>query len=436
MNLRVFFAFVFGLLLGGAITALVAFPRKYGIAVNTSVSSTIAGVPTDARVARLSVADAFSRLVDDMSAGDLKSAAEACLKITNPVERDGVLAGVFERWLKENPDHAVQFARSANPSVRAHVTELMFRCWGRVDAAKALRSLQENPDFRKNDKLFALTYSGWSEVDPVAAQAQVAALPFTLKREAALDGVGRVLIEDDPSKALNWAVSLAPSRGRSAIIDRAGKLIAATDPQRVIELASKQGADGLRLSLLQTALYFVAKSDPNTAFTQLDSYGGKDATARSFLSRSIFKAIAESSPTEALKKFEQVIDPREQKEAFTAISSEWASQDVKAAAQWTGTLPDSPLKSVALTTVVNEWLDQDQPSALDWITNLPSTNNRSYAIAVACGKLAFEFPDMMVDLANSIPDREMRRRALNTIDSKWNTLSQDQAAKLRHRMVY
>lgn len=350
--------------------------------------------------------------------------------------RRGLIAKALQDWIQADPLAALAYVKRNDPRGDSELAETFFSVWGQIAGAAAIEQINRDPQFRRNaPKLVSAAVSGWAESDLPSASTYVTEMPFTAQREAAIETLGRIYAQRNPREAIDWAGRLPASRGAGAVIERAGRLLAENDPAAVVNLARDTGNPAVKAGLLQAGYVNWGARDSTSALRSLEQFND-DGPLKAMLTQKVIEGLAQTDPSAAVQLLNTQSDPKLRRNGTAVLAREWAASDPQSAATWAMSQPDDQSKTAALTGVVNEWIEKDESTALKWISELPSAATRSYAIAVASSKLAFEYPEMMIDLANSIPDKDLRRRALDSIDSRWMTLDQRKAAILKQKMQY
>jgi len=175
-------------------------------------------------------------------------------------------------------------------------------------------------------------------------------------------------------------------------------------------------------------------------------------SVRNELYSPFFRQWACADPASAGAKLRQCYDASPERASFWGdligqVAAQWASGDLHGAITWSQSLPDGPVKSLALLQVSYRWtaLDpvgasafasqQNDPallgnvagiwaatdpnSAVAWATGLPAGAGRDAAVSRVIAVLAQKSPEAALAYADRLPADETRNRAMVTAISIW-----------------
>lgn len=101
--------------------------------------------------------------------------------------------------------------------------------------------------------------------------------------------------------------------------------------------------------------------------------------------------------------------------AVARIGGQWAVRDPVAAVGWLETLPAGGGQSAGLRTAFGDWEDRDPVAASQYLMNMPRSPQRDSSISGFSSGYAWQDPAMAVAWANDIADPGLRQQTLTSV---------------------
>jgi hypothetical protein len=98
--------------------------------------------------------------------------------------------------------------------------------------------------------------------------------------------------------------------------------------------------------------------------------------------------------------------------AIERISGQWTAQNPKAAVSWLESLPAGKGQNAGLQTAFNDWEDRDPAAASQYLLGMPNSPLRDTSISGFSSGYAWQNPQAAIQWASSISDAQLRQRSL------------------------
>ena len=308
----------------------------------------------------------------------------------------------------------------------------------------AIATYGQSPDETGREALWRIAQR-WADSDPRSAVAAVAALPASTQRRSWLSSLVQHWARLDLASASVWAEALSPSAERSRLLADVVGVIAADTPQEAIAFAETLGGEAGQQAI-GAALNAWADEDPQAALAALDGLGNhpmrqywqrqiagrwasQDARAawdwavtqspspsRSSLLWTPLRAIAQTDPLEAVTLAGR-LRGRERRTGMDMALRTWASNDVRAAANWAARTDNEPReRDQQLGTVLDTWARDDPLAAMAWVE--ASDLSSGAAVSAVARHYATRSPRQAMDWVLSQP-LGVQRRAITGVVRSW-----------------
>jgi len=219
----------------------------------------------------------------------------------------------------------------------------------------------------------------WSEVDPQAALAYVAALPPSCVRNEALRTILGEWTVSDPAACVKWVDALPPGKEKDAHSVTVFYSMAAQDPRRALALATSLRGIQAKPQLYATILRRWAESNPPAAAraaVKLEGLPGDLWGELAYL-------WAWSVPEAAVNWVDHLPSPQDRLSALRRLVSAWANHHPGVAAAFAVSREAAGNHPGLLEPVLAQWVALDPAAALRWASNLAAGPVRDRALATA-----------------------------------------------------
>lgn len=101
------------------------------------------------------------------------------------------------------------------------------------------------------------------------------------------------------------------------------------------------------------------------------------------------------------------------------IGEQWAGRDPKAAVAWLGTLQEGESRSEGTYSALRQWTEHDPMAASQYLSSLPSSPSKDSAVSGFARSLAREDPESALIWAKTISDPNSRNQTLTRTGQMW-----------------
>ncbi len=318
---------------------------------------------------------------------------QAALAFALPTMREGKpentpISNIFAMWARNDPHAALAAALKLDDAAfRQDAVTKIFNNWVRRDDAleglAALKALPPGSTIPNEMKWF---FQRWSEVDPLAAWANVDKIESEDTRTIARGIILSNLALSDPIKAFNL----------------------------LRELPSNQQLPLAYHEIFQTW----ARLDPNAAFAALQ--GMSAGTFRQTAIEAAFNAWSESDPAAALSAAQTLPAAQDREHAFSMVLANYAMQDPEHAADFIVSLPPGADRNNLIKQYISgTWADADPANALAWLDKNVSGNVHDEAVGDVLNKLGKTDATAAMAYIAQLPTGALHDKYLQTAVGNW-----------------
>ena len=242
--------------------------------------------------------------------------------------------------------------------------------WRQKDPKKLAEFAEKNftgdaKGLAMQDAVNALLHEG----DTASASGIVDAMPYGLKRTAAIASVASALANNDTSGALRWGASLSLKEDREKAFSAvAQRLYLKGDVNALVDLANSDAVDGsLRGGLVHEAADLtVKKLGIDAAKNWVNSLSEADKASAT---AGLVDALAPTDPAAATAMV-KTLTGQMRVSAYDSIRNNLADRDPAEAAKWVTTLSGDDQSSNARMLVLR-WYNTDSLALSTWVNGLP-----------------------------------------------------------------
>jgi len=285
---------------------------------------------------------------------DFTAGIASLIHESDKVEKERLLALLFERWLEVSPTEALDEVRQIE-MFRAHGwrVALAFENWSETHPAEASALLQKA--FVEEESLyldrvdppgFMLSlFAGLARKDPHLASSLLTKAPESKIRQQSLDNLLQTWFGSSSTEALKWVEQITPDHKKLR--------------QQAIETASTRAG------------------------------------------------LAED-PRAGIDWAQDLPSPQERSLALTNISTQWSQRDVRSAFAWASTLPDNATRFALMPTVIRRLAIIDPGQAADWLNQHDPSPKMDQSIVAYIQAIQRVNPQAAKGSAASISDPQLR----------------------------
>ena len=286
--------------------------------------------------------------------------------------------------------------------------------WADSDPRAAVAAVAQLPHSTQRRSWLSTLIKHWARLDLAAATAWTEALPGTPERSGWLADVAAVIAEDAPVDAIAFAETLTGNARRRAI-RAALNAWAEQDPSAAVAALDEVGDRAAHWRWQRDIVSEWTRQDVDAAWEWALSQ--PPSRVRSNLLYIPLGAIAQTDPLVAIG-LAKSLRGHERRGAMMMTLGTWASNDARAAANWTARADDLDPgeRDGYLRNVLGGWAREDASAALAWVeaSNLSS----GPAVSAVAGQYARRSPRQAMNWVLSQP-LGIQRQAIADVIRAW-----------------
>jgi len=390
---------------------------------------------------------------------DSQAAAAAVMAIPTAQARDNALQAVAMSWANRDPQAAWEWgnqlerARDRDAVLRSVISAVV----GDGDTVRAIAFLETMAPGKGRSSALQRIVSSLAETDPEGAYEFVKSQGVNGTDRQAFSSLFYQWARTDPARAFEVARDdLAPGDARNSAIQSILSEMAGRDVALAREMMGKLDAETMRHSIYSVARA-IARDDAPGAIAWAGELPGSDAKANAYSSifsewaqedpkaacahgrgiadedlrrRSLESALgawANDDPVEAMIWAVENLDAKEQGSYIPGeLLGKWVDQDVAAAAEWVGSLPEGDLRTQSLSTLISNWSRHDLAAVGDWMNRLSPGKGRDAAVKRYASRVFESDPEaaliwvgsLAVEAERTSEVEQLARRYLRTDPAK------------------
>ena len=424
---------------------------------------------------------ATSALGEGWARRDTKAAYAWARELTDPVQRESALRGVFRAWAETDPkgtaarldeltkDPAMAKAAAGDSPVKAVV-----RAWAAQDPKAAAAWLRQRAEEAGPDDGSATSFKSLlrSEILPARDEWNAAEISDLIRKP----GEKLVTEGEDKSGPFNhissWSSSADDGEEHQTIgqfggynspfhanfdPSQAGVTVRIANAAHAFDDLAKQPADASRQNVLHEIASQWAEQDPKAAMAKLQetkdpwlklglinalsnrarlandpqlageiakafpesSYQGKQIVSE------IYSNLAKRDPVRAQAMLDSDLDVGGKTSIASALVTQQATYDPAGAVGWAAQQPDEKIRLAATSAALSSWAGSDAYAASEWLATQPAGPLREAAVQGLVQSLSQNSPDDALQWAGTLTDPQQRESRQMSIVQ--NLLWQDPA---------
>jgi hypothetical protein len=111
------------------------------------------------------------------------------------------------------------------------------------------------------------------------------------------------------------------------------------------------------------------------------------------------------------------------------VGENWANRDPQAALEWLTTLPEGEGQHAGMQQAMREWTNEDPAAASEYLATMPASQAKDAAIMGFTRRLAYEDPAAAITWAETVSTTEGRTAALEIVGRNWARKNPQAAAE-------
>jgi len=385
-------------------------------------------------------------------------AAAALWQTLPPEQRRGNLHNLMHGWAANDPDAALQFARTLErpqdrvtalttavsmldfekPEVINSVLNELPAGPARVDAIRSIFSNQTQHDtaravrwlltMTESDRTAALNgeymgYHYYANSAPAEMKQLLEATPGLAGMNHLWSSTAGSLAGEDPAAALAWAQSLESPAARRQSIQSALQNWSYQDPAAALARARSLNDPDLLKDTLPGILQNWARQDADAVLAFAATATGTErevALLQGTLAKADHDPVASAEAVEALLAAKPGEKPGAAlNSAASQVAQSWFRQDIPQATAWAMQLPAGSAQEAAVSTIVQDWTRLDPVAASQWVQQLPSGDSRDTAAQQLSQGIQQSDPESAFVWASSIASESKREEAVRSAAQAW-----------------
>ncbi len=365
----------------------------------------------------------WERLIADAAASDLAHLMRKALAISDPAERERVVAALVTRWINTDIGGFLTFVDEAEVDQDGGE-----KIWSVLCPALAaiLPDLDESAsgDPRLREVVRRLI-EFYARTDPGQALAWAREWLLGDARESALAVVAGELAQTAPTQAIALLDEVENPARRVDTINGIGAALGANDPDRGVEWASSLENVGERPYAMAGVLAAMAAVVPEKAATASDEFVqrlAEEHEAQLAADREAgISSIPEGSENDPANV--ELLPPTVNPQLFLladanmAIAEEWAARDPSRALGWVAAMPENEMKEDVLQSALAGWSQQAPEAAFDYYRSQRVEN--AAAAETIFETWAVNDPDAAASRVNQLESATERASAISGVVRGW-----------------
>ncbi len=264
---------------------------------------------------------------------DPAAAAMLLNKITDPGDRQAVIASLAGTWGKANPQAALAWAQTlpdADATSRSAALSSIVASWSKSDPAAALAFVQNSPDPTAYLAAAPTLAQVMAQTDPQAALAWANSLPAGAAKDQALSNVLVHLAQGGNfTDAWNTASGLPAGPGRDLAMSNVIAALSSSDPAKAASLLGQMDLGGANLTAVQTIATAWIQQDAQAATQWIN--GLPTGNQRDAAATQLVMAEIPTRPADAMALANSISGQKARVSAVLHVIKSWGKADPTAA---------------------------------------------------------------------------------------------------------
>jgi hypothetical protein len=347
---------------------------------------------------------------DSKSIERLLQEAEA---ITAESDRRAATGILYTRLAELDPERAVQRVM-ASAELDLASLQTVFQTWSRLDLQRALTRAAALEDERSKTVALRSIIAVRSELSTAEREA------LARKYNVRMGVPGERVVMDvrtEQSAERSWRATLAvkDSMQRESQLGQLAYLWGKQSPEAALRSIEQIDDLGLRSRLLLQSMNGWAERSPQEALDW--ALARKPSQERAQMLSIALRSKLKEDPRAVMSQVEQ-LSYGERQQVLPQLLSQWARDDVQAAADWVTSLKDEQLRSSAIYSIASNYAARSPEEALRWATMLPKAQSQ-FALPTIISQVAQKDPARGLAMLNSVQDPGQRDSAAVSVAQSW-----------------
>ncbi|MDX1952967.1 MAG: hypothetical protein SFY81_12365 [Verrucomicrobiota bacterium] len=323
---------------------------------------------------------------------------------------------------RENPELALEFARTAGSGNRNTIYYPLFTTWAQHDPIAAANAVLLHVKGNERAGILDGILYNWTESDAKGALAWIRTLPDKTVKRQAMGLYLNQLNRNDPEGAAALLNEDISPQMRSSIVNSIATHWATMDLEGALNWVKSMPDGRLKDHALNGLGYQWAQTDPKAAAEYFSSLSKPSATG--FLP-TLAGQWAAIDPDAALE-WSRSLSGNQQKQALQQVISAIAMRDPAKAAMLANQMTGH-MKTDVIANVASVWAESDLQGAMNWLNGLESSTTKAGAIQRMGYALVSKDPVAAMELAYTISSGQQRANVLSSMMSQWGNEDLDSA---------
>jgi hypothetical protein len=288
-----------------------------------------------------------------------------------------LLDGVVKRWFVSSSEEAVLWVKNLPAGTdRQQLIGTLLKSSSRTNPAAALE-LVKSSAMGVNGFEVENLFTEWASRDREGALIAIGELKGQLN-EAAVRGAAKILAEDEPAKATEWAYSIKDPAARKEALRQLALMWSDTDPSFVLKWAKDLQDDDVRRDATSQAINRLMVSDFAAAIAELDKI--ETAEERDQLTTRAAVSLRMTDARGALDLLARIPDTLERRGSIAYICAIWAEAEPRAALDWFFENSTPSRGSHQLVNMMRTWSQRAPEEAVAWVNAITDSDKRDVAL--------------------------------------------------------
>lgn len=299
--------------------------------------------------------------IDNLVASDFEAAVSEFRALGMTESRFGEYAMLLSAWAKTDPTGALEYARANTNG--SFATNTILASWASNDPESAIRWANENHTGEEANPFMVGIIRALAATDPARATQLITAMPRSVERGEALDGLLPSLLAQGNGATREWIDALQDEALRNGAIMRVAEKFAETDPEGTLAWLKSNPGEAAQRRVDDVYRVWAGK-DEAAAMSAYKALPQGDE--RSNALRGIVSNLADSDPQAAVALMDQNASDVSER---TVRHFAWQTfyRDPALAVDQIARVPSEESRGWMYRRLVSAWIERDKAAAATWL---------------------------------------------------------------------
>lgn len=353
------------------------------------------------------VTDDEKKAFEQIAKGDLDRALALFERLDDDENRQILGEIIVSQYAGEDPQRALQWARSAPESVRQRLLADVIVKVADTDPVLALQEAGNLANDSERNRVTRSVVGALVSRSPMMAAEQISHIEDEASRRQAAQTVARKWLAEDPFVALDWVLAADPAIQEAVFSQRRAldtvdlyeaQAMVGSLPEKYRGAWARNIADRLvNEKSAEEAIRFVSQ------FSGQSDYDMQMAH--------VVAKIAQDDSALASQWVDRIPSGHPRDGAISTIVMKELRKDPAGAATWLDLIDDPDLRQDSAGSIARAWMASDPAAAHRWIDAMPRGAERDNILVNASSNM-FRQGDKQLELIESIDDADKRQQAM------------------------